>query len=100
MMKAVWSGVAATPGGDVYLKEDTGSAWTQRGHIPASDPIVDISGNTYWSGGAIVAVTEAGDIYVSADAGLTWFLGPNVFAGSPVQLQRETWGGVKERFSR
>ena len=47
-----------------------------------------------------VAVTANGDVYVpSGSQGFgTWHLSSNIFSGSPVPTQHESWGQVKARY--
>ena len=50
-------------------------------------------------GTALWAVTSAGDIYYAANPqDVPWSRGVNVFGGSPVPAQRETFGALKARY--
>jgi len=90
-----------TASGAVYWTDSSipgGETWTPAQPIPSS--IVAFSG---WGvgGWGLVAVAANGDVYRTADpVNGSWLLAGNIFSGGPVQIQRSTWGEVKERFSR
>ena len=90
---------AYTASGSVYA--DTvgdGSGWAHRGEVGSISPVVAAAYDhaRRW----MFVYTANGDLYSdSVGDGSAWIWRANVFGGA-TPTNRDTWGGVKERFRR